>query len=57
MKGGDVIIGWDDEVLEGVRDLFERLQEHEPGDRVQLTVLRDGEHVVLEVTFQASRPE
>ena len=57
MKGGDVIIGWDDEVLEGVRDLFERLQEHEPGDRVQLTVLRDGEHVVLTVTFQASRPE
>jgi len=53
MKAGDIIIGWNDSPIDDIRALFEALQQHQPDDVVAITVLRDGEEVVLEVTLQA----
>ena len=54
MKAGDVIVGWDSAGIDGMQDLFEHLQMHEPGDTVNITVLRDGEKVVLGITLKGS---
>ncbi len=54
MQAGDVIIGWDNKKIADMRDLFEHLQDHEPGDKVKITVLRGGERVVLDITLKAS---
>jgi len=54
MQAGDVIVGWDDKKIADMRDLFERLQMHEPGDTVKITVIRGSEKVVLDITLKAS---
>jgi len=54
MQAGDVIVGWDDTQISDMQALFERLQSHQPGDTVKITVLRGGEKVVLDVTLKAS---
>jgi hypothetical protein len=53
MQPGDVMISWSGSRLETMRDLFQNLQQHEPGDQVTITVLREGEEVELQVTLQA----
>ncbi|MHC4415788.1 MAG: M28 family peptidase [Planctomycetota bacterium] len=55
MKAGDIITAWDDTVIEGMRDLFNQLQQHKPGDRVKITVLRDGQPIGLDVTLTGGR--
>jgi hypothetical protein len=53
---GDRIVGWNRRPVESMRDLATRLREHSPGDRVELTVLREGREVVLEITLKRSQP-
>jgi serine protease Do len=53
MQPGDVMISWSGSRLETMRDLFQNLQQHEPGDQVTITVLREGEELELQVTLQA----
>ena len=48
---GDVIVGIDDEELELTEDFFAALEEHEPGDEVTVTVVRDGEPVTVPITL------
>jgi S1-C subfamily serine protease len=48
---GDVIVAIDDEELESTEDLFAALEEHEPGDEVTVTVVRDGESVTVPMTL------
>jgi S1-C subfamily serine protease len=48
---GDVIVGIDDEELESTEDFFAALEEHEPGDEVTVTVVRDGEPVTVPMTL------
>ena len=48
---GDVIVGIDDEELESTEDFFAALEEHEPGDEVTVTVVRDGEPVTVPITL------
>jgi hypothetical protein len=55
MKPGDVMISWSGSRLESGRDLFQNLQQHEPGDVVTITVLREGEEIELQVTLKAGR--
>jgi S1-C subfamily serine protease len=59
VQPGDVITSWSGWRLESVRDLFQNLRQHEPGDEVTITVLRDGEEIELPVTLQGGgrRPE
>ena len=54
MKAGDIIVGWGKTGIDGLQDLFENLQTHEPGDTVKITVLRNGEKIVLDITFRGS---
>jgi hypothetical protein len=54
MLAGDVIVGWDNKKVADMQDLFERLQTHEPGDKVKITVIRGGEKIVLDITLKAS---
>ena len=48
---GDVIVGLGGDEVTSVEDLRALLDLHRAGDRVPLTVLRDGERVELEVTL------
>ncbi len=54
--GGDVIIRFDGEEVTSMADLLSYLQERRPGDKVTLTVIRDGETQTLEVTL-GERPQ
>jgi hypothetical protein len=54
IKGGDILLAWDGDPLEGMRDLFNHLQEHEPGDVVMLRIQRGEEELELPVTLKAS---
>lgn len=53
IQRGDVIIAWDGEPLDGMRGLFESLQKHKPGDVVKLTVIRNSEEIVIDVTLKS----
>jgi hypothetical protein len=51
LRAGDVLLAIDGESLAGLRDLSRVLKAHEPGDRVRLTVDRDGERLTLAATL------
>jgi len=53
---GDVIVGVDGERLDLANNLGDLIAVHEPGDRVDLEVFRDGERRTVEVTV-GSRPD
>ena len=50
---GDVIVAVDGEKVDSVARLLNRLDEHQVGDSVRLTVLRDGSRREISVTLQA----
>lgn len=54
MKDDDVLLKWNGKTMSGLRALFEMLQQHKPGDKVKVVVLRNDEEVELELTLQAS---
>ena len=54
LRTGDVIIAWGGEDLIDVMDMVTRLREHQPGDVVEMVVIRDGEEVVVPVKMKAS---
>lgn len=56
LEAGDVIVAVDGEETAIVEDLLSGLREHEPGDRIGLALVRDGEERDVEVTL-ADRPE
>jgi hypothetical protein len=57
LKAGDIMLAWDDRPLDSMRDLFESLQNHKPGDIVRILVERDGERMTVDVTLKASSGE
>jgi S1-C subfamily serine protease len=56
LKGGDVILMWNEHPVDDVPALMERLRDHEPGDVVKMKILRDGKEQVVDVTMKASSP-
>jgi aminopeptidase YwaD len=54
ITGGDIMLAWNGEPLQSMRDLFNHLQEHEPGDVVIITIQRGEEQMDLEVKLKAS---
>ena len=54
IQEGDIIVAWGGEDLVDVMDMVTRLREHQPGDVVEMVVLRDGEEIDLEITMKAS---
>ncbi|HEY5942287.1 MAG TPA: trypsin-like peptidase domain-containing protein [Solirubrobacterales bacterium] len=54
--GGDVIVAVDGQQIIGPDDLANVVAEHEPGDTVAVTILRDGERQELDLTL-GKRPD
>jgi S1-C subfamily serine protease len=54
--GGDVILELDGKEVADVNDLAQLVSEREPGDKVKVTILRDGKRQQVEVTL-GKRPE
>ncbi len=56
IRPGDVLIKMDDRDLDGIEDFLDELRQHKAGDRVQITLLRNGrEQQQAQVTL-AERP-
>ena len=51
LKGGDIIIRFDDEEIADLQAMTDALRKRKPGDAVRITVLRDGKEVVLNATL------
>jgi hypothetical protein len=54
MKPGDILLSWDDTEVDSLRTLFEIMQDHQPGDIVQMIVDRKGRRKELSVTLKGS---
>ncbi len=52
LKAGDIVLEIDAEKITGAGDLVARLYTHQPGDIVNLTILRNGAQSTLPVTLQ-----
>ncbi len=57
IKAGDVMLMWDDTVLDSMRTFATVLRQHKPGDVVTITVERDGEEIELDVMLKPSTGE
>ena len=53
VKKGDRIIRWGGEELVDVTGMMERLGDHKPGDKVRITVVRDGREIDLDLVMKA----
>jgi serine protease Do len=53
--GGDVVTAVDNQAVASIGDLTSLLSQYSPGDRVSLSILRNGESMQVEVTL-AARP-
>ena len=51
VRRGDIIVRLGDDPIENAGDLFGALRDYQPGDTVELTVIRDGEEQTLDVTL------
>ena len=56
LQPGDVIVRLDDKPIDTVEDLFGELRQHRPGDRVTLTLIRDGREQQITATL-ADNPD
>jgi aminopeptidase YwaD len=54
-KAGDVLIEFGDKKIENLYDFSYALRAHRPGDKVTVTVLRNGEKLTREVTLEARK--
>jgi serine protease Do len=56
VRRGDIIVGLGDNPVENTGDLLGALRDYQPGDTVDLTVVRDGNEQTLETTL-GERPQ
>ena len=52
VQAGDILVGWNENAVENVRGWMELLREHDPGDVVAITVVRDGKQMQLKVRLE-----
>jgi len=53
VQAGDVLVKWGDEAVADVAAWMSMLAKHQPGDHVEIVVLREGKEVKLNVKLQA----
>jgi len=53
LKAGDLMTEWNGTKIESMLGWMEMLAQHDPGDIVYVTVIRDGEEKAIKVTLQA----
>jgi len=51
IRGGDVVVRFDHREINDLYDYTEALRAHQPGDTVEIVVLRDGAEVTLQATL------
>jgi serine protease Do len=51
VRRGDIIVRLGDDPIDNAGDLFGALRDYQPGDTVELTIVRDGEEQTLDVTL------
>jgi S1-C subfamily serine protease len=56
VRRGDIIVALGDAPIENTGDLLGALRDYQPGDTVELTVVRDGDEQTLDVTL-GERPQ
>ncbi|NNF27543.1 MAG: M28 family peptidase [Gemmatimonadetes bacterium] len=54
LQGGDVIVRMGDRDIEDVYGYMYALQEHQPGDVVDVVVLREGQRITISVTLEGN---
>ncbi|NNF26513.1 MAG: PDZ domain-containing protein, partial [Gemmatimonadetes bacterium] len=54
LQGGDVIVRMGDREIEDVYGYMYALQEHQPGDVVDVVVLREGQRITISVTLEGN---
>lgn len=52
LRAGDLIVGWSGKKITNIYDLTHLLQEHRPGDEVEIAVVRDDEELQLTATLE-----
>lgn len=52
LRSGDLIVGWSGKKITNIYDLTYLLQEHKPGDRVEISVVRDGGELRFTATLE-----
>ena len=57
MKTGDIITALDGKKIEDSGDLLGALRDYKPGDKVQVTIVRDGNDQTLDVTLAELPPQ
>jgi hypothetical protein len=55
LQGGDVIVKWDEKKIDTLYDLSDQLAKGKPGQKVKLSVLRDGKPIELEAMLAARK--
>jgi len=55
LRTGDEIVSIDDQDIQGQRDLIQTLRDYQPGDRVKLTVYRNGQERTLRARLASQR--
>ena len=56
MAEGDIIIGFNGHTISGIDDIHRELTEERVGVETELTLIRQGEKIVLKITPEESRP-
>ena len=56
VKSGDIVVAVDSATVDGSAGLIAAVRDREPGDRVSVVILRDGQRRTIEVTL-TDRPE
>ena len=51
LQAGDVIVAVDGEDIDKATDVRDQILDHEPGDTVEIDIVRQGEEQTLEVTL------
>lgn len=51
LQTGDVVIGFDNVPIRGWLDLVAQVRAHQPGETVEVLILRDGQEIVLDATL------
>ena len=54
-KGGDVLVEFGDKKIDNLYDFTYALRDHKPGDKVNVTVLRNGQRLTREVTLEVRK--
>lgn len=55
IRGGDILVGFDNRVIRNIYDLMDELGSHRPGDLVMIKVLRDGATMEMPATLEQRR--